>query len=231
MKISLRILLINFVIVVLIVGSAAIAFYSIMYNVLATQQSQHLIKSASNFVYAYRAEILETEDEFLSLSADDVSQFLSVQKIHNSKIDFIIESEDDGLSNFKRIAVSKNVYVPGKKFGLKEFIEYNPFALILEYKTTERGRYFFGRILTNELLDKLSQKINSDIALIWKGSPLDLSNQAQNQQYLYILTKANEYLQSRKNFKFILKELNRAIFLLQYITREQFLIIRITCLS
>ncbi|HLG32495.1 MAG TPA: response regulator [Ignavibacteriaceae bacterium] len=201
MKISLRILLINFVIVVLIVGSAAIAFYSIMYNVLASQQSQHLVRSASNFIYAYRTEILETEDEFLSFSADDVSQFLSAEKIQNSKIDFIIESEDHDLSNFKRIAISKNVYVPGKKFGLKEFIEYNPFALILEYKTTDRGRYFFGRILTNELLDKLSQKINSDIALIWKGSPLDLSNQAQNQQYLYTLTKANEYLQSKKNFE------------------------------
>jgi signal transduction histidine kinase/CheY-like chemotaxis protein/methyl-accepting chemotaxis protein len=198
MKISLRILIINFVIVVLILGSAAIAFYSVMYGVLTSQQSQHLARSTNNFTIAYRSEILETEEEFLSLSHADISGMLNTQKLQLNKIDFIIESGEDSLKTFSRIAYNKNVYIPGKKFNLNEFLEYNPFALIFEFKEDSRKLYF-GRIITNDLLSQLSKKINSEIALICNGSPLDLSNHSQNQQYLYILSKANEYFQSKSN--------------------------------
>ena len=65
MKISLRILIINFAIVVLIIGSSAVAFYSIMYNALTSQRSQYLVRSANDFIYAYGEMLQDTEDDFL----------------------------------------------------------------------------------------------------------------------------------------------------------------------
>ena len=91
MRISFRILLINFVIVVLVLGSAAVAFYSTMYKVLTSQQSQHLLSSANSFIYAYQAKIIETEDEFLSLFSNKIDEILNKKKLSAHNIDFIIE--------------------------------------------------------------------------------------------------------------------------------------------
>ncbi|MCH7516366.1 MAG: hypothetical protein IIB08_04455 [Bacteroidetes bacterium] len=73
MKISIRIILINFVVVVLIMGSSVTAFYSVLYKTLSSQKSNSLISSANNFVYAYRSKILEAEDELL----DNISKLLN----------------------------------------------------------------------------------------------------------------------------------------------------------
>ena len=199
MKISLRILLINFIIVVLIVGSAALAFYSIMYEVLASQQSRYLISSANNFIFIYRSEFLSIEDEFLSLSPTEISRAFYSQKIPKSKIDFILESKAGDESTFIGKVSNEKVHIPEKKFGINEFKEYNPLALIFEYSPESGEKFYYGRILTNELLDVLAKGINSEIALMWKGSPLEISNESINQKYLYILTKANEYLSAKRN--------------------------------
>ncbi len=138
MKISLRILLINFIIVVLIISSAAIGFYSIMYEVLSSQQSRHLINSANNFIYAYRSKILETEDEFLALTPEKVSRVLNNRKLTNDTLDFVLETSGGDFSPFRRIACSEKIYIPDKNFGLKEFIDYNPYVLILGYTSEEK---------------------------------------------------------------------------------------------
>jgi hypothetical protein len=64
MKIRYRILLINFAIVVLIITSSAVAFYSIMYSSLTAQRTQSLTRSANDFVYAYREMLQDSEDDF-----------------------------------------------------------------------------------------------------------------------------------------------------------------------
>ncbi len=67
MKLSLRILIINFTIVVLILGSAAFAFYSVMYNVLTSQQSKQLQNSLNEFLYTYRDMQQNSDDDFYKI--------------------------------------------------------------------------------------------------------------------------------------------------------------------
>ncbi len=200
MKISLRILLINFIIVVLIISSAAIVFYSIMYEVLSSQQSRHLINSANNFIYAYRSKILETEDEFLALTLDNVSDVLNNRKLTNDKLDFILETSGGDFTPIRRIACNEKIYVPDKNFGLKEFLDYNPYVLVLEYTSEEKAKYYYGIILSEELLNKFAQQINSEVAVVWDGSLTDISNSSVNQKYFYTLTQANKFLQGKNNF-------------------------------
>ncbi len=200
MKISLRILLINFIIVVLIISSAAIVFYSIMYEVLSSQQSRHLINSANNFIYTYRSKILETEDEFLALTLNNVSGVLNNRKLTNDKLDFILETSGDDFTPIRRIACNEKIYVPDKNFGLKEFIDYNPYVLILEYTSEENIKYYYGIILSEELLNEFARQINSEVAVVWDGSLADISNSSVNQKYFYTLTQANKFLQGKNNF-------------------------------
>jgi hypothetical protein len=49
MKISYRILLINFAVVVAILASSALVIYSVMYNIVSSQQSRYLVNSARFF--------------------------------------------------------------------------------------------------------------------------------------------------------------------------------------
>ena len=200
MKISLRILLINFIIVVLIISSAAIVFYSIMYEVLSSQQSRHLINSANNFIYAYRSKILETEDEFLALTLDNVSGVLNNRKLSNDKLDFILETSRGDFTPIRRIACNEKIYVPDKNFGLKEFVDYNPYVLILEYTSEKNIKYYYGIILSEELLNEFARQINSEVAVVWDGSLADISNSSVNQKYFYTLTQANKFLQGKNNF-------------------------------
>ena len=200
MKISLRILLINFIIVVLIISSAAIVFYSIMYEVLSSQHSRHLINSANNFIYAYRSKMLETEDEFLALTPENVSTVLNSRKLTNNKLDFVLETSGGDFAPFRRIACSEKIYVPDKNFGLKEFIDYNPYVLILEYTSEEKIKYYYGISLSEEILNEFAQQINSEVAVVWDGSLTDISNSSANQKYFYTLTQASKYLQGRNNF-------------------------------
>ena len=149
MKISFRILLINFVTVVLILSSATIAFYSIMYNVLASQQSQQLINSANNFIYIYRGSVMETEDEFLSFQPNELERYLFSGRLNTPNIDFIFELSDKNGNEILRKTYNKKVYIPEKKFGVKEFLEYNPYVVTFNQTTQDGKSYLFGEVLTS----------------------------------------------------------------------------------
>lgn len=139
MRISFRILLINFVIVVLVLGSAAVAFYSTMYEVLTSQQSQNLLNSANSFIYAYQAKLIESEDAFLSVVADDLDKILNKRKLSAKNIDFIIEQNVNDTNKILRYACNEQVYLPGNNFNLTEFLELNPYTLKLKHNA-ENGK-------------------------------------------------------------------------------------------
>ena len=81
MKITYRILIINFAIVFLVIGSAAFAFYSIMFSVLTSQHSKYLLNSTNDFIYAYREAIDNTEEDFLYLLKNGINQKFSSQQL------------------------------------------------------------------------------------------------------------------------------------------------------
>ena len=201
MRISLRILLINFVIVVLVLGSAAFAFYSTMYKVLTSQQSQHLLNSANSFIYAYQARLIESEDEFLALASDDLGTILNRKKLNARNIDFIIEQDANDANTILRYVSNDQVYLPRKIFTLNEFFELNPYLLLLKYNAENGKVYFFGRAISTDFLNGISREINSELAVVWNNSPVDFSNPSVNQKFIYILTQAFNSLKGRENFE------------------------------
>jgi len=201
MRISFRILLINFVIVVLVLGIAAVAFYSTMYKVLTSQQSQHLLSSANGFIYAYQSKLIESEDEFLSIFADNLDKTLNKRKLSARNIDFIIEQNVNDANKILRFTCNEQVYLPGNNFTLTEFLELNPYILKLKHSTENGKEYCFGRIISTDLLNSISREINSELAVFWNNSPMDLSNPSLNQKHLYILTEAFNYLKKKENFE------------------------------
>jgi two-component system chemotaxis sensor kinase CheA len=199
MKISLRILLINFLIVVLILCSSFFVFYKIVYDVLTSSQTRNLRQSANNFIYVYRTLQSDTEDDFFSIYKRGIDKFLNEQSLQLKNIDFILElgNEKDGV--ISKHLTKSHIILPEKEFKFEEFKSYNPYLMILNFSAPDGKKYVYGRAITNEMLNDISQRINSDIALIWNGYPADFSNQTDNQKYLYVLSQAVDDLKNKNN--------------------------------
>ena len=201
MKISYRILIINFVIVVLILGSSAIAFYSIMYKVLSSQQSKYLINSANDFIYDYRGLSQDCEDDFNAL-ANSEPQNIFKENLNKSKsLDFIFQVDSSASKKIINKNYDDNVINGKKCFTLKDFIANNPYSILKKYSLSGGRTFYFGRIITSGFLDNLSKKIDAEIALIWKKSPAEISNESINQQYSYLIEKASKALIGKNNFE------------------------------
>lgn len=201
MKISLRILLINFLIVVLILGSSFFVFYNIVYDVLTSFQTRNLRQSANNFIYVYRTLQSDIEDDFTSIYNRGIEKFWKEQTLQLKNIDFILElgNEKDGFVS--KHLTKNHIILPEKEFNMGEFKSYNPYLMIMSFSGPDGKNYVYGRAINNEMLNDISQRINSNIALVWNGYPADFSNQTDNQKYLYILSQAVDELKNKNNFE------------------------------
>jgi len=197
MKLSLRILIINFAIVVIILGSAAVAFYSIMYNVLTSQQSKHLQNSSNDFLYTYRELLQNSEDDFLRIENSGKSLYSSIENLTDN-LDFIFEIKAGGENVENRIG-KKEIVFPVQPFNLKMFLGDNPFVALKVYHSPGGNDIYYGRYLSNELLNNISSKINADVALIWDNIPVEVSNSENNDKNFLQLKKAYSVLSVNGN--------------------------------
>jgi signal transduction histidine kinase/CheY-like chemotaxis protein len=195
MKLSLRILLINFTVVVIILGSATFAFYSIMYNVLASQQSKNLQNSLNEFLYTYRGLLQDSEDDFYKIENEHKDIFTSSGSLTRN-LDFIIETRSS-KDKASRWIGKKEVIFPGGDFSIEKFLADNPFVTLNNYKNNSGATYYYGRLLSASLLNDISNKINADIALVWQGTPVEVSNAENNSRFYVHLKNAFADLSSK----------------------------------
>jgi CheY-like chemotaxis protein/signal transduction histidine kinase len=168
-----------------------------MYNTITSQKSQFLVRSANDFIYSYREMMQETEDEFQYY----IKKSSGVSSLQNqNNIDFVFE---DHLKSSKlmELFTNENIHLPYKYFTLDEFIKVNPHAVIKKYVDAKDKTFYYGRVLSVDFLNKLSKKINAEIAVILNGSPFEMSNQQNNQNYIFNLTEAYKELKKKNNFE------------------------------
>ncbi len=94
MKISFRILLINFTVVVIILVSATAVFYSLIYNTLNSQQTRNLTNSSNSFIYSFQKLISDLDDELLFFYENRTKNKTNL--LNSRTLDFIISVQDDG---------------------------------------------------------------------------------------------------------------------------------------
>lgn len=202
MKISLRILLINFLIVALILGTSFVVFYSIIYEVLTNFQTRSLQQSARSLVSVNKQFQNGIEDDFISLYTNGIDDLWSDKNFQARNLDFIIELNNKSVS---RYVVKNNINLPPKEFSLREFTASNPYLIMISYTAPDGKEYLYGREINNEMLNDIAQRVNSEVALIWDGYVADFSNEQANQKYLHALNLAAEDLKSKGNFDLYLQ--------------------------
>jgi signal transduction histidine kinase/CheY-like chemotaxis protein len=196
MKISFRILLINFIVVVIILLSASTVFYSLIFNTLNSQQTKNLINSSNSFIYSFQKLLSELDDELL-LFLENKNQNKS-GVLNSRNLDFVISVESDE-SRIENIFLSKNALINPEIKTVQKFFEINPLALVK--KENLDGRiYYYGKIINLNFIEDIAQRINAEIAIIWENSAAEISNPTVNREYLYLINTAYNYLKNKNSF-------------------------------
>ncbi len=200
MKISFRILFINFAIVAVILISSAVAYYSVMYNVLTSQQTKYLLNSVNDFIYTYREMMQNADDDFAALANNDVNKVFNQKELVDKNLDFILEQTGDSQGIITRKIAKHNVYLANQRFTIRDFSKNNPSAIIKKFKQDNGRIYYYGKILSSDFINRVSEKIRADVAVVWNGSPIILSNEDANQSNYYLITQAYQNFANKNNF-------------------------------
>ena len=199
MKINHRIILVNLLIVAIVLGSAAIAFYSIMYNTLTAQQSKIIISSSRNFIFTYRSFIDKIDEEFWTLKNNNPEFFFERPFIAGYLNDFFLEASTTDSNIIIRHSAKSFIQIPKQNFTIDEFIQLNPYAIINVNNIAPDRICYFGKIISNEVLDDFSQRIGSDVALVWDNFTAEVSNSNLNDQHTFLLNKAYNQLKQQND--------------------------------
>jgi len=201
MKINHRIILVNLLIVAIVLGSTAIAFYTIMYNTLTSQSSRNIVNTSRNFTFTYRSFVEDLNEEFLTNNNRNPELLFERPTLFGNLNDFFLESEISDSIKITRYACKNFIQIPNHSFTINDFIRLNPYAIVNYKKTTNNSICYYGKILNSSTLDDFAKQIGSDVALIWDGITVEVSNSNLNNQHTFLLSRAYKYLNQKNNLE------------------------------
>lgn len=201
MKISHRIILVNLLIVAIVLGSSAIAFYSIMYNTLTTQQSKIIKNASRNFILNFRTFTDDIDEEFWTIVNDNPELLFQRNLLTGNTNDFYLEADVSDSSRIIRYSSKNQIQIPKQIFTIAEFIQLNPYAIINVKKTAPGRICYFGKVISNDVLDDFAQRIGSDVALVWDDFTAEVSNNNLNSQHIFLLSKAYNVLKKQNDLE------------------------------
>lgn len=210
MKISFRILLINFIIVALVLVSITLAYFSMTREILTSQHTKTLLNSANDLIFSLHFAIQETDEEFMEIIGRG-----GRINLENSKVDFIFRTKGDSTIDRDYFFNRLSFFSDSLTLSLGKFIRNNPNLIIKKYQSGGYT-YYYGIVLSKEFLSALSKKIRADVAVTLNDAPLEISNLADNENYLLSVVNAAKDLKLKNNFDITREELDRSDF---YATR------------
>jgi len=225
MKINYRIILINVVIVAVILGASASAFYSIMYNVLTSQQSKQLLTSTNDFAFLFHGVSKDIDDAFLLfLNKNELKPFSNEEISVFKNLDFVIGLNSDSTFNKDAIAYNKEIIFPKRNAKVSSFLASNPLVFFNIYTTPKGRAYLYGRNISKDFLNGLSGKIRAEIAIYYNNNIVEYSNEAVNQKYFFNIAEALNSLSRKNNYDIFTQEAETSYFLAAvYKMKEPFL--------
>ena len=214
MKINLKILVINFSILLIILGGSGFAFYSIMYNVLTSLQSKNLLNSTNDILFTFEKD-LQTRDESFQTFLNSRNSLLTTKKPAKvyKELDYVLKigkSEDDHPGLF---LIKGTLNLPVGNFTLQEFFTANPYLIVRLFKTRSGEEYLYGFNVDSDYLTGLNARGHAGIALFLDKNLVTFTNENANQKYIYNIGQAFNTLSWKNNYEIFSVETEYSYFL------------------
>ncbi|TSA30262.1 MAG: response regulator [Ignavibacteriales bacterium] len=210
MKLNYRFILIAFLIVLVMSIASTFVFYSLTGKVLTQQQSKIVLNSTNDFAFAFQNEQVKLEEDFRLISSF-VNSFNKIN-LDSTSIDFCFTLVNDSLINNREFKVKSGSYLNIRSSSFRQFFSDNP-NVILKYAQFPNGKtVYYGNQISSKYLNRISQKIRAEIALVINNSPDEISNPEKNQVHLLMIINAARNLKYRNSFDLFTAELDNADF-------------------
>lgn len=207
MKINARLLLINFLVVAIILGGTAVAFYSIVAELLTSQESKRLLISTNDFLNVMEDQFREMDNFISTQTAEsaelDIDNFFPEA---DSPVDFVFKIKNDSLILPANIKANSAIQTLPGIFSLTDFVAVNPYLLIRNIQNDAGEALYYGINFSGKRLDVLSQRIKSEVAVFFNTDIVVFSHESENEKYIGYINSAFENLYAKKNFDIYLQD-------------------------
>lgn len=221
MTLHVRLILITFVILIIASFATTLIYYNLTGQLLSKYQSQNILNSTNDFVFSFQNSLQKVDEDFNEISPK-LGDFNNVN-IDSTGIDFIFTLVNDSLISNTEFRVKSNNFLNFRSRSFRQLFTDNP-NIVLRYNNLSNGKiYYYGFLITSEFLDKISEKINADVALVINDAPVEISKSNKNQTYLLSIINAINNLKFKNNYDIFSEELESADFESAKITPHQVL--------
>lgn len=221
MKINVRLLLITFSIVVLVSVSSTLIFYSLTYKILKDQHTNTILNSSNDFIFELQYSIAAIEDDFRRTIPDAYDVF-SVD-LDTTRIDFLFALKNDSLIIPNQFKVRKSIVLNTGSKKIRNFVTDNPNIILKYHQFSNKQTIYYGKVITSEFLNDMSEKIRSDIALIVDEAPVEISHPEKNEKYLLSIINSVKELKFKNQFDLYYDELQNVDFIASYYNPKPYL--------
>lgn len=198
MKLNVKFILITFFTVLIIIIFSTLVFYSLANRIFMQQQSKTIINATTSFAFNFQNELQRIDEDFRSL-IPEAKNFGSLN-LDSTRIDYLFTLVNDTLINSKEFKIKSGSYLNIRTSSFQKFFSENP-ALLLRYSQQKDGKtYYYGSMVSSEVLNRISEKINADIAIVVNEAPVEISNSSKRQNILKTIVNASRDLKFKNNF-------------------------------
>src|SRR3989339_1690025 len=197
MKLNYRFILIAFIIVLIMSIASTFVFYALAGRVLTQQQSKSILNSTNDFAFVFQNELSKIEEEFRSISPY-IGNFNRIN-LDSTSVDFCFTLVNDSLINTRAFKIKSESYLNIRSSSFRQFFSDNP-NVVLRYAQVPNGKtVYYGNQISSNYLNRISQKIRAEVALVINNFPVELSNPETNQVYLLSIINAVRELKYRNS--------------------------------
>ena len=210
MKINVRLLLITFVVVVVISLSSTFIYHSVTTTLLKNQHSNALLNSSSDFNFAFQSEIASYDEELIKILD------YKTESIDDSKLDFVFQLTETRAIILNSFIHSKKISMSVITNSFDDFLKQYPNIVLKFYKMKNGKSYFYGKLITEEYLNALSEKIRAEIVLVINQVPYVVSHSTLNDSNFPYIINALAILKSNNNLNLLYQEIESGDFFSTY---------------
>ncbi len=202
MKINYRIVIINFIVVLLVLPLTAVLYYSILSDSLVSLQKKNLSVSFNNFISTLQSFSQQLDNSFYNFYRK--SSDIRDKELNNLDLVFIENGEI-----LSPVFTSEFISLPDEQLTLNSLKSL--FSNFYIKRTEIEGKiFYYGKVIDLNFLNSISQKINADVVLFSEKVILDVSNPQENQELFFVFLNAVEELYKEKKYNTFSEESNSA---------------------
>jgi signal transduction histidine kinase/ActR/RegA family two-component response regulator/HAMP domain-containing protein len=187
----------------MILTGAGIAFYSIMNNVLTTQESKRLRDAANDLAIVFESVNSGCEESFQSILPSILKSNRELQVTDELKnLDFVLRVERGGGAGENMLLLKgRSIRTPKNEFTVRDFFVLNQNLIVKSYKSKAGIEYLYGFSIEKEFLQTLSTRMRTDFAFYFDSDRMMVTNQGMHESYLPLLDGAYRQLFMKSNYE------------------------------